>query len=67
MERESRIIKEKERIIFVSELGADGVEIGMRGWVKTGEYWPVKWQMLEDIKLTFDEEEIVIPYHQIGG
>lgn len=65
MERESRIIKEKERIIFVSELGADGVEIGMRGWVKTGEYWPVKWQMLEDIKLTFDEEEIVIPYHQI--
>lgn len=65
MEREFRIIKEKERIIFVSELGADGVEIGMRGWVKTGEYWPVKWQMLEDIKLTFDEEEIVIPYHQI--
>ncbi len=65
MERETRIIKEKERIIFVSELGADGVEIGMRGWVKTGEYWPVKWQMLEDIKLTFDEEEIVIPYHQI--
>ncbi len=65
MEQESRIMKEKERIIFVSELGADGVEIGMRGWVKTGEYWPVKWQMLEDIKLTFDEEGIVIPYHQI--
>lgn len=65
MERESRINKEKERNIFVSELGADGVEIGMRGWVKTEEYWPVKWQMLEDIKLTLDEEGIVIPYHQM--
>lgn len=65
MERETRIDQEKERNIFVSELGMDGVEIGMRGWVKTGEYWPVKWQMLEDIKLTLDEEGIVIPYHQV--
>ena len=65
MEREERISKERERNIFVSELGADGVEIGMRGWVKTDEYWPVKWKMLEDIKLTLDEEGIVIPYHQV--
>ncbi|MCI9076246.1 MAG: mechanosensitive ion channel family protein [Dorea sp.] len=65
MEQETRIDQEKERNIFVSELGMDGVEIGMRGWVKTDEYWPVKWQMLEDIKLTLDEEGIVIPYHQV--
>lgn len=65
MEREIRIDKEKERNLFVDELGADGVVIGMRGWVKTEEYWPVRWQMLEDIKLTFDAEGIVIPYHQI--
>ena len=65
MEREERISKERERNIFVSELGADGVEIGRRGWVKTDEYWPVKWKMLEDIKLTLDEEGIVIPYHQV--
>ena len=65
MEQETRIDQEKGRNIFVSELGMDGVEIGMRGWVKTDEYWPVKWQMLEDIKLTLDEEGIVIPYHQV--
>lgn len=65
MEREGRISKERERNIFVSELGMDGVEIGMRGWVKTDEYWPVRWQMLEDIKLTLDEEGIIIPYHQV--
>lgn len=65
MEKEDRIKKEKERNIFVDELGADGVVIGMRGWVKTEEYWPVRWKMLEDIKLTLDEEGIVIPYHQV--
>lgn len=65
MEREDRIQKEKERNLFVDELGMDGVVIGMRGWVKTEEYWPVKWQMLENIKLTLDEEGIEIPYHQI--
>ena len=65
MEQESRINQEREQLIFVSELGADGVEIGMRCWVKTDEYWPVKWQMLENIKLTFDEEGIVIPYRQV--
>lgn len=65
MEREDRIQKEKERNLFVDELGMDGVVIGMRGWVKTEEYWPVKWQMLENIKLTLDAEGIEIPYHQI--
>lgn len=65
IEQESRINQEREQIIFVSELGADGVEIGMRCWVRTDEYWPVKWQMLENIKLTFDEEGIVIPYQQV--
>ena len=65
MERDERISKERERNIFVSELGMDGVEIGMRGWVKTDEYWPVRWRMLENIKLTLDEEGIIIPYHQV--
>lgn len=65
MEREERISREREQIVFVSELGMDGVELGMRGWVKTEDYWPVRWKMLENIKLTLDEEGIEIPYHQI--
>lgn len=65
MEREERISREQEQIVFVSELGMDGVELGMRGWVRTEDYWPVRWRMLEEIKLTLDEEGIEIPYHQI--
>lgn len=64
--KDSRIMQDKEHRIFVDELGDDGVILGMRCWVSTEDYWNVRWDMLEDIKLTFDRESIVIPYHQMN-
>ena len=31
--------------------------LGLRAWVKTEDYWPAKWRLNEEIKLTFDEEK----------
>lgn len=62
IQKESRIMQDKEHRIFVDELGDDGVILGMRCWVSTEDYWNVRWDMLEGIKLTFDRESIVIPY-----
>lgn len=64
--KESRIMQGKEHRIFVDELGDDGVILGMRCWVSTEDYWNVRWDMLEEIKLTFDRESIVIPYRQMN-
>ena len=64
--KESRIMQDKEHRIFVDELGDDGVILGMRCWVSTEDYWNVRWDMLEEIKLTFDRESIVIPYRQMN-
>lgn len=64
--KESRIMQDKEHRIFVDELGDDGVILGMRCWVSTEDYWNVRWDMLEEIKLTFDRESIVIPYRQMS-
>lgn len=64
--KESRIMQDKEHRIFVDELGDDGVILGMRCWVSTEDYWNVRWNMLEEIKLTFDRESIVIPYRQMN-
>lgn len=64
--KESRIMQDKEHRIFVDELGDDGVILGMRCWVSTEDYWNVRWDMLEGIKLTFDREGIVIPYRQMN-
>ena len=59
------IMSEQEMLVFVDELADDGVILGLRVWVKTEDYWPAKWRLNEEIKLTFDEENIDIPYPQL--
>lgn len=59
------IIKDEDINVFVDSLGDSSVVLGIRAWVKTEEYWKTRWGLLEEIKLTFDEEGITIPYNQI--
>ncbi|MBC8442346.1 MAG: mechanosensitive ion channel [Deltaproteobacteria bacterium] len=67
----NRIIQEDKRIldtpktkIAVSELADSSVNFVVRPWVKTSEYWDVYYDLIEKIKITFDEEGIHIPYPQ---
>ncbi|MCD8105299.1 MAG: mechanosensitive ion channel family protein [Lachnospiraceae bacterium] len=59
------VIKEEEHIVFVSELGENGIVLGMRCFVPTARYYPVLWQMNERIKTEFDREGLHIPYPQM--
>lgn len=59
------IIKDQDLIVFVDQLGESSVVIGARGWVETGNYWSVKWELTEKIKLAFDEAGIKIPFRQM--
>lgn len=52
-------------LVFVDSLEESSVLLGARGWVATGDYWSVRWDLIEKIKLTFDKEGIKIPYRQI--
>lgn len=58
-------IPEEEILVFVSELGASEVKIGVRIWVKTENYWEAKWRLTENIKLALDECGIEIPYQKL--
>ena len=66
IDAEERIMKDEEIQIFVHELGASSVVLGLRAWVKADDYWAVRWKLLEDIKLTMDAEGIEIPYQQVS-
>ncbi len=57
--------KEEPWKVFVDSLGDHAVILGVRAWVKTEDYWETRWALLEQIKLTFDEEGIDIPYNQL--
>ncbi len=59
------IKKDQDLIVFVDQLGESSVVIGARGWVETGNYWSVKWELTEKVKLAFDEAGIEIPFRQM--
>ncbi|MFA9374032.1 mechanosensitive ion channel family protein [Poseidonibacter sp.] len=50
--------------IAVSELADSSVNFVVRAWVNTPDYWAVKFDLTEQVKLTFDKEGISIPYPQ---
>ena len=61
---EERVLKDPEPTIGLLELGESSVNFAVRPWVKTGDYWPVLFDLQEKIKLTFDAEGISIPFPQ---
>ena len=65
LEREERVLKEEERLAVVSELADSAVILKLRFWVKPEDYWNVKWDMTEAVKLAFDAEGIEIPFNQV--
>ncbi|MFR8236681.1 MAG: mechanosensitive ion channel family protein [Dorea sp.] len=66
LEKEARIRTDKEILIFVDELAASAVVLGVRAWVKTEDFWDVKWKFLEDVKQEMDSAGIEIPYQQVA-
>ncbi len=59
---EERILADPEPVVAVSELGDSSVNFVVRPWVKSEDYWAVRWELNERIKLGFDENGFTIPY-----
>lgn len=59
------VIKDKDIRVIVTELGASSVNLEVRIWVRTENYWDAKFYFLEKFKTVFDENGISIPYHQL--
>jgi small conductance mechanosensitive channel len=61
---EDRIIDAPPCLIAVSELADSSVNFVVRPWVKTSDYWGVKFDFTEAVKKRFDKEGISFPYPQ---
>lgn len=61
-----RVLAEPAPIVAVSALADSSVQMIVRPWVDVEQYWPVYWDMLEKIKLQFDEQGIEIPFPQMS-
>lgn len=59
------ILDYPEPFVGLFEQGANSLNFAVRVWVNTPDYWTVYFDLLEQVKIRFDEENISIPYPQM--
>src|SRR5574344_1685714 len=57
-----KVLKDKGFGISVTDLAETSVKLGVNVWAKSSDYGSLKAELLESIKVTFDEFGISIPY-----
>ena len=58
-------LEDEDCTVFVRSFDPSAVKMTLRFWVKSEDYWPVKWGMQETIKKYFDKNHISIPFDQL--
>jgi len=61
---DERVMSDPAPVIAVSELADNSVNLVMRMWTKTSDYWGVHFDATEAVKLRLDAAGIGIPYPQ---
>lgn len=61
---DSRVLKDPEPVVWLVSLGDNSVNLSLRMWTKTEDYWNVFFELQEKAKLEFDAAGITIPFPQ---
>ena len=61
---DARVMRDPAPVVAVSELGDHCVNFVVRPWVRNTEYWQVRWDLIEQVKLGFDHNGFSIPFPQ---
>ncbi|MDO4977211.1 MAG: mechanosensitive ion channel [Eubacteriales bacterium] len=62
---EEALLPEEPIEIYVNDYKDSSIELGLRYWVSTENYWTSRWRVLEEIKYAFDANGISIPFNQM--
>lgn len=65
IETDKRILKDPAYFIALNSLGDSSVNIVVRAWVNSSDYWGVFFDMNEKVYKTFSEEKLNIPFPQL--
>ncbi|MGN0631455.1 MAG: mechanosensitive ion channel family protein [Ruminococcus sp.] len=63
--KNEKVLREPAPVVYVNGHGDSSVELVLRAWAETEDYWEVYHALLESVKKSFDREGITIPYPQI--
>jgi small conductance mechanosensitive channel len=62
--KNKRVLKDPAPTVAVANLGDSSVDLLVRPWVDTSDYWAAKWELTQQIKEAFDKNKISIPFPQ---
>lgn len=64
LKKNKKVLDDPAPTVAVAELGDSSVNLIVRPWIKTSDYWNAKWELTQKIKEAFDKEGISIPFPQ---
>lgn len=62
--KDPRVHASPEPVVYVTGLGESSVNLSLRVWVATGDFWPVTFEFTERTKVELEEAGIGIPFPQ---
>ncbi len=63
--QDARVLKAPEPVVYVMSLGDSSINLQLRCWTKTDDYWETAMSMNEKGKLALDEAGIAIPFPHV--
>ena len=67
VDKEPKVLNEPAPFVAVSELAQNSVKLIVRVWVKNEDYAAVSFEIIEKVKLSFDEKRISIPHPPLAS
>lgn len=64
MEKEPMVLKDPAPEVLVSELADSSVQLTLRYWTATGDYWPAYWTIKAQLKPAIENAGLNIPFPQ---
>ena len=65
LEADPRVLKDPSYFIGLNSMEASSVNVVVRSWVKSEDYWGVYFDLNEKIYKTFAQKGITIPFPQL--
>lgn len=61
---DARVLGDPAPVVAVDNMGASSMDFVVRPWVKSGDYWAVKWDLTKALKEELEAAGCSIPYPQ---
>lgn len=65
LDEDPRVLKEPAPMVFLSDLNDSSVDITVRAWATSGDFWPLNFEIRQKVYEAFEQEGITIPFPQM--